>query len=771
MRYLMDNAAARQQSLGLQFGVSLSAEQVASLDKSIIWWEASSVNGETVMVPKVYLSQKDVSLQNGSVIAGNNVSLQGGNITNSGSTVAAQNDLKLDSGNQFSNLNAGLLQAGGDLQLSALGDINNVSSTISGKTVALESVNGDISNITTTQQWTLDASNNWGQHKFFTETLSGPVASIAALDSLSLKAGNDISVTGAKLGAGGDMRMAAWNDIAITSNKIETGNAQSGFSHGWQKADATRNSSLSSQGSQLSAGGNLAMQAGHNLDVTASTLKAGGDGQLAAGNDINLNAAATRQSNQNGNYESHSSGVDRTTISGGGVLQGLVNGNIPQSVAGGINPLMAQTIKAYTTNPDSTVNREANLMAHAVWGAVVAQMSGGNAGAGAAGAFSGELASRYISENYYNARTAEEISRLSESDRQEISLLSTLAAGAAGGLIGDSRAAIVTGAQAGKNAVENNWLSVQEADRKNQLETKRDYLKQELTPAETKELADINQADKARNKAIKSICTDGNKGGAACGALVGPAQEALKKYGENVSYSLIYKDLYPQDAANLENVLKGVDAGSISRDQAITAIAASTHRDWNDVAKDYDSAMQTQAIAVALAGMKGFSSVESQGKNVSREVKSSTSSSTKPSSETYFRVEGGGSGTQTSQNGINVNSDGSVTINSGCSGQLCVSTNGPNHAAYYLTNRRQDGTVVVFEVDAKLHKQIMDTAVPQRPISGVPKDPNAPKIVDPTKGQPSVSLELPKVWDELIEKNSSNARILTKEEFLNEFGK
>ncbi|WP_225701898.1 DUF6862 domain-containing protein [Duffyella gerundensis] len=45
---------------------------------------------------------------------------------------------------------------------------------------------------------------------------------------------------------------------------------------------------------------------------------------------------------------------------------------------------------------------------------------------------------------------------------------------------------------------------------------KRDYLKQELTPAETKELADINQADKARNKAIKSVCTDGNKGGATC---------------------------------------------------------------------------------------------------------------------------------------------------------------------------------------------------------------------------------------------------------------
>ena len=68
----------------------------------------------------------------------------------------------------------------------------------------------------------------------------------------------------------------------------------------------------------------------------------------------------------------------------------------------------------------------------------------------------------------------------------------------------------------------------------------------------------------------------------------------------------MYKDLYPQDAKDLENILQGVDAGSICRDQAITAIANSTKRSWNDVAKDYDAAMQTQAIAVALAGMKGM---------------------------------------------------------------------------------------------------------------------------------------------------------------------
>jgi len=36
MRYLMDNAANAQQSLGLQFGVGLSADQIAALDHSIL---------------------------------------------------------------------------------------------------------------------------------------------------------------------------------------------------------------------------------------------------------------------------------------------------------------------------------------------------------------------------------------------------------------------------------------------------------------------------------------------------------------------------------------------------------------------------------------------------------------------------------------------------------------------------------------------------------------------------------------------------------------
>lgn len=308
MRYLMDNAAAAQQSLGLQFGVSLTADQIAALDHSLLWWEKATVNGETVMVPKLYLSPKDVTVNNGSVIAGNNVTLKGGDITNSGSSLLAKNSLTLDSQNSISNLNNGLMKAGGDLNLSAIGDINNISSTISGKTVALESLDGSINNLTQVEQIDINAGGKYGKIGL-KDTLLGNTASITAQDSLSLEAGKNITVTGANLASGGDMLLNAWGDIAVNANQINDA-----FSSSRAK---TSRSSVAYQGSNVTAGGNLLVNAGHNLDVTASDVKAGGSAGLSAGNDLNLNAAQTSESSRKGKSESHSTGLDRTTISAG----------------------------------------------------------------------------------------------------------------------------------------------------------------------------------------------------------------------------------------------------------------------------------------------------------------------------------------------------------------------------------------------------------------------------------------------------------------------
>ncbi|EQA5903257.1 TPA: filamentous hemagglutinin N-terminal domain-containing protein, partial [Escherichia coli] len=226
MKYLMDSAAAQQKALGLTFGVSLTAGQVAQLTRSILWWESVTINGQTVMVPKLYLSPEDITLHNGSVISGNNVQLAGGNITNSGGSINAQNDLLLDSTGSIDNLNAGLISAGGSLDLSAIGDIGNISSVISGKTVSLESATGNISNLTRTEQW---AMNNGYNH--FSGTDTGPLAAVRATDSLFMGAAGDISITGAAVSAGDSVLLSAGNDLNM--NAIQAGERRRYGGSGW----------------------------------------------------------------------------------------------------------------------------------------------------------------------------------------------------------------------------------------------------------------------------------------------------------------------------------------------------------------------------------------------------------------------------------------------------------------------------------------------------------------------------------------------------------
>ncbi|MDQ5762579.1 hemagglutinin repeat-containing protein [Klebsiella pneumoniae] len=350
MRYLMDNAADVQTTLGLTFGVALTAAQVAALNRSILWWEPATLNGRTVMVPKVYLSPKDVSVRNGSVISGNTVQLAGGNISNSGSTLLARDGLAIDSSNSFSNLNAGLIRADGRLDLSASGDINNIGSTISAKTLQLVSTGGSINNVTRTEQWRVGDDNRWGNIQF-SGTDSEQTAAITASDGLYMAAANTINITGATVSAGGDLAMETGSNINIAANQFTESRSQSGF---WGQKHS-RSSSTTYQSSSITAGGNAIMRAGSDLNVTASAINAGHTAQLVAANDLNLNAAGNEQSSRTGGSESHQSGADRSTVTAGDKVT-LVAGRDVTSQAAGI---------AAEGNVGIQAGRDVNLQAEA----------------------------------------------------------------------------------------------------------------------------------------------------------------------------------------------------------------------------------------------------------------------------------------------------------------------------------------------------------------------------------------------------------------------
>lgn len=131
-------------------------------------------------------------------------------------------------------------------------------------------------------------------------------------------------------------------------------------------------------------------------------------------------------------------------------LQGLAGGNINGAIAGAAAPYVANTIKQILGDNDT-----ARVMAHAVLGAVVAQAQGNSAGAGAAGAVTGELIAGVIIKQLYGDVKPQD---LTEEQKQTVSALSTLASGLAGAVVGGDAANAVAGAESGKNAVENNFL-------------------------------------------------------------------------------------------------------------------------------------------------------------------------------------------------------------------------------------------------------------------------------------------------------------------------
>ncbi len=135
-----------------------------------------------------------------------------------------------------------------------------------------------------------------------------------------------------------------------------------------------------------------------------------------------------------------------------GALTALAGNNLAGALASGASPYLATEIKKRVGED----NVAANAMAHAVLGAVTAQLNNQSAAAGGLGAGGGELVARVIIGQLFPGKTVEQ---LSESEKLQVSALSQLAAGLAGGLATGDTAGAVTGAQAGKTAVENNSLS------------------------------------------------------------------------------------------------------------------------------------------------------------------------------------------------------------------------------------------------------------------------------------------------------------------------
>ncbi|MDU9407349.1 DUF637 domain-containing protein [Pseudomonas sp. zfem001] len=323
-RYLMDNAIASKDALSLSVGIGLSSAQVAALTHDIVWLEEREVNGEKVLVPVLYLAQVgDRLAPSGALIQGQDVALiSGGSLNNSG-TLRASENLSVTAASIG---NSGLMQASDRLQLLATNSIRNAQGgIINGQDVSLIALTGDISNERTISQQSLSG-------KGFSQLTSvvDKAAGIEAGNDLQLLAGGDIQNIGGSLKAGGDAKLDAGGDVIIASAAEEHGSMRQDKRHFWSTTSTTQH------GSDVQVGGDLAVAAGQDIAVVASTVRAGGDVLLDAGRDVTI-AAAANESSSEYRYKRSGKKVDKAdsnlrqqaaVIEAGGDLDVLAEGNL-----------------------------------------------------------------------------------------------------------------------------------------------------------------------------------------------------------------------------------------------------------------------------------------------------------------------------------------------------------------------------------------------------------------------------------------------------------
>ncbi|MEN4537337.1 hemagglutinin repeat-containing protein [Pantoea agglomerans] len=293
-------------------------------------------------------------------------------------------------------------------------------------------------------------------------------------------------------------------------------------------------------------------------------------------------------------------------------VQGLSGGNVAQAISGASAPYLAEKIHELTTDANGKVNVQANLMAHAVLGAVTSYAAGNAALAGASGAMMGE----YIAQQLYPGVKR---SDLSEEQRQTISALGTLAAGLAGGVVGDSTADVVAGAEAGKNAVENNALHAEGEKQRQDAKWSLPYLEAEKKQQAEKLISDLNAKDKAFDAALDSACK--GLSSAACQGMRQELAAMSKSYDQQLDGQYIgtMGSVYKEGKGQVDALMwqyASADAKA-EREANVNRIA----ENWGvskETADGLYTAMAgvhtTAAIGGAVYGMKGSSSAQT-GKN------------------------------------------------------------------------------------------------------------------------------------------------------------
>ena len=281
MKAMLDNSVELQKNLQLSIGVSLTPDQVKALKSDIIWYEYEVVNGEKVLVPKVYLSQAtlatiDIDGRNKvgglelTVINTDELRNNGQVIGNGGVTyVNAGRVYNVTSTNELAEIK------GNDVTIVATaGNIENIGGRIRGiESVVLSAENGDIINSSSIRTSLLDKGEF---HRSETDHILS-IGSIESDGTTYIEGKNYISEAGYISGKTVviDARENILIGSATLSGEDKFGNDKDNYQYfnGTQKV-----------GSEIVGTDNVILGAGNNIDVKGSTIGSDGTIQMTAKN-------------------------------------------------------------------------------------------------------------------------------------------------------------------------------------------------------------------------------------------------------------------------------------------------------------------------------------------------------------------------------------------------------------------------------------------------------------------------------------------------------
>ena len=298
---LFDNAVSAQKDLNLSLGVALSKEQINNLKSDILWYVEEVVNGEKVLVPKLYLTKNtlnSITEEQGNIIkAGGSFVVNNASIVDNSGKIIAKNNVLIKSKNIYQN--AAYSDTGiyaNDVALIAKENIENIGGNIvADDNILMYSENGDIKN---SKKLSIHKND---YHDVFTDVRgSGNIVG----NNISIVA-NNVENLGADIKAENKIEIGAKKNLLIgnleaVDKKVKDG----GKDYVSDEKRTNVGSNLNAKDISLTSLGDIGISGSNIVATNEASIQAKGDIAVVAGKDSILHKEKHSKSKGFGRSES-----------------------------------------------------------------------------------------------------------------------------------------------------------------------------------------------------------------------------------------------------------------------------------------------------------------------------------------------------------------------------------------------------------------------------------------------------------------------------------